>query len=436
MTGQALNPRLAAARVLTDIIGEGRSLTAALPSALRGVGLQDRGLLQELCYGVLRWHPQLEFFLQRLLKRSLDTREQEVRALLLVGLYQLLHLRLPEYAAVNQTVAAVHSLNKPWAVGLVNAVLRNCQRRRGDLWSALEQDHARYAHPAWLLQRFKTDWPENWPDIVTANNAYPTLDLRVNVARLSRLDYFQRLLDLNIKATLTPFSEAGITLAKACDVEQIPGFREGLVSVQDPAAQLAASLLCLEPGQRVLDACAAPGGKTCHIREKQPNLAELLALDIAAPRLTRIQENLDRLGLDAHLVVGDALKPESWWDGRPFERILLDAPCSATGVIRRHPDIKLLRRATDIKPLAQRQRALLESLWPLLAPGGILIYTTCSVLKQENETVVAGFLAAHSHVKEKPTSADWGQARPAGKQILPGVLDGFYYARLLKTVAA
>jgi 16S rRNA (cytosine967-C5)-methyltransferase len=391
-------------------------------------------LLQELCYGTLRWYPQLHYLLEQLLHKPLKPHEYEVQALLLLGLYQLLHLRVPDYAVVAETVAAARGLGKDRVAGLINAVLHNFQRRRSAWLAELERDASgHHAHPVWLLRRLQDDWPEHWQAMVAANNTRPPYSLRVNLARLSRQTYEEHLAAAGIAAQPTPFSAAGITLAKACEVDALPGFREGWVSVQDPAAQLAAGLLDLRPGLRVLDACAAPGGKTGHILETEPDLT-LLALDSDAERLLQVRANLQRLGFAADIRTGDAGAPESWWNGIPYDRILLDAPCSGTGVIRRHPDIKVLRRAADIEPLAARQRALLDALWPLLKPGGRLLYVTCSVLRQENEGTVAGFLSAHRDAHEYPILAAWGHARPQGRQILPGEsdMDGFYYACLVK----
>ncbi len=430
----ATNTRITAAWVLGQVVGKRQSLNTVLPPALARVEARERGLLQELCYGTLRWYPQLQYLLEQLLHKPLKPHEHEVQALLLVGLYQLLHLRVPAYAAVAETVAAARGLGKAGAAGLINAVLRNFQRRRSDWLAELERDASGHnAHPDWLLRRLQDDWPEHWQATVAANNTRPPYSLRVNLARLSRQTYGEHLAAAGIAVQPTPFSAAGITLAKACEVEALPGFREGWVSVQDLAAQLAAGLLDLRPGLRVLDACAAPGGKTGHILETVPGLA-LLALDSDAERLLQVRVNLQRLGLAADIRIGDAGVPESWWDGVPYDRILLDAPCSGTGVIRRHPDIKVLRRAADIEPLATRQHALLEALWPLLKPGGRLLYVTCSVLQQENERTVAGFLAAHPAAHDYPIPAGWGHARPQGRQILPGEadMDGFYYACLVK----
>lgn len=426
--------RTLAALTLTKVLGEGQSLTHALTPTLVEAPDRDRGLLQELCFGTLRWHPQLQFLLDRLLNKPIKAQEREIQALLLLGLYQLLHLRVPDYAAISESVAASRELRKPWAAGLINAVLRNFQRRRNVLMAAVEENEAaRCAHPAWLLERFSTDWPQDWPALVAANNTRPPCSLRVNLLRTSRRAYLQTLTDAGIEAVEAPYSVTGIILAAACEVEHLPGFREGLVSVQDSAAQLATDLLAVQPGMRVLDACAAPGGKTCHILEREPSV-RLLALDIDPNRLVQVRENLDRLNLTAELVAGDAMQPESWWDGVPFDRILVDAPCSATGVIRRHPDIKILRNAADIGPLSDQQQALLTRLWPLLAPGGKLVYATCSVLKQENEGVVAEFLAGQSEALEQPIADAWGRPSLYGRQILPGEaeMDGFYYARLGK----
>lgn len=440
-----MSVRASAARALGQVLGEGSSLSTVLPPVLDRVDSRDRGLLQELCHGVCRWHPQLQAWLDRLLARPLDPREHAIRALLLSGLYQLQHLRIPEHAAVAETVAAARELRKPWAVGLTNAVLRAALRRRAELAEALETDVvARTAHPPWLLERLQQDWPDDWPAIVAANNARPPFTLRINPrhrhfeptpspndSAVSALWGCQK--DGNLTDQRVANVETALMLSEAVDPVTLPGFAEGWASVQDAAAQLAAPLLDVQPGMRVLDACAAPGGKTGHLLECAPDL-DLTALDQDAARLERVRENLTRLGLSARLVAGDARQPTDWWDGVPYDRILLDAPCSATGVIRRHPDIKLLRRGSDIATLASQQQTLLASLWSLLRPGGRLLYATCSVLRQENEQVIAGFLAAHPDAGEQPLLASWGRSLSHGRQILPGEagMDGFYYALLLK----
>jgi 16S rRNA (cytosine967-C5)-methyltransferase len=431
------NVRICAAWVISQVVGERRSLTALLPMALTRIDERDRGLLQELCYGTLRWYPQLQPLLEELLNKPLKAREKEVHALLLLGLYQLLYSRIPAYAAISETASAARSLGKQWAVGLINAVLRNFQRCR-DIWLEKLASDASWssAHPAWLLRRLQDDWPCAWQQIVKANNAHPAFSVRVNLRRLSRQAYLERLAALRFEAVPAAYNAAGVTLTKACDVGKLLGFSEGMVSVQDLAAQLAAELLDLRPGLRVLDACAAPGGKTCHILEAEPRLRRLLALDKDAERLAQVQSNLQRLGFAAELRTGDAQAPETWWDSVTFDRILLDAPCSATGVIRRHPDIKILRQPQDIEQISNQQLVMLRRLWPLLVPGGVLIYVTCSVLKRENEYNIADFLAIQPDAQERPIAAAWGRACLHGRQILPGEreMDGFYYACLVKSV--
>ncbi len=430
-----MNVRAIAAQTLGQVLGEGRSLAAALPAALARVAPRDRGLLRELCYGVCRWQPELQRLLDGLLNRPLDPREAVVRALLLTGLYQLHHLRIPDHAAVAETVAAARQLRKTWAASLTNAVLRSFPRRRVELLALVEADaEARTAHPRWLLEGLQRDWPDDWPAIVAANNARPPFTLRVNQCQGHRDEYRARLAVGNIAEPA--MASAALTLAEPVEPAALPGFADGWVSVQDAAAQLAAPLLAVEPGMRVLDACAAPGGKTAHLLECAPDL-ELTALDLDAERLEQVRDNLKRLRLHAHLVAGDARQPAAWWDGVPYDRILVDAPCSATGVIRRHPDIKLLRRETDIAALAERQQAMLTALWPLLRPGGRLLYATCSVLRRENEQVVAAFLATQAQAREQRILADWGRALAHGRQILPGEagMDGFYYAVLVKSAA-
>lgn len=425
--------RASAARALGQVLGEGASLSTVLPPVLNQVDSLDRGLLRELCHGVCRWHPQLQAGLDRLLVRPLDPREHTIRALLLIGLYQLQHLRIPEHAAVAETVAAAGELRKPWAVGLTNAVLRAALRRRVELAEALQNDEvARTAHPLWLLERLQQDWPEDWSAIVAANNTRPPFTLRIN-PHYRVASGGQKNGELIDQAERVANVETALMLGTAVDPMTLPGFAEGWASVQDAAAQLAAPLLDVQPGMRVLDACAAPGGKTGHLLECAPTL-DLTALDQDAVRLQRVQENLTRLGLSARLVTGDARQPADWWDGVPYDRILLDAPCSATGVIRRHPDIKLLRRDSDIGLLASQQWTLLTSLWPLLRPGGRLLYATCSVLRQENEQVITRFLSTQTDAEEQPIVASWGRRLAHGRQILPGEIgmDGFYYALLLK----
>ncbi|MFA6164262.1 MAG: 16S rRNA (cytosine(967)-C(5))-methyltransferase RsmB [Methylobacter sp.] len=427
-----MNTRLIAALVLSRVMQDGQSLTAALDKALQTVeSSKDRAFIQALCYGVCRQYHRLDFILNQLLDKPL--KDTDVKALALVGLYQLKFMRVKSHAAVSETVLATRK--KPWAKSLINAVLRTYLREQEGLERKADKFQvAALSHPEWLIKQIEQDWPEQAQKILLENNQQPPMALRVNLSRTSRDHYLQALMDKDIAAVAVSFCPSAIMLDKPVPVDLLPGFAEGLVSVQDAAAQLAAELLDVQPGHRVLDVCAAPGGKTAHILESQSQLKELVAVDIDESRMQRVSENCQRLNLQAKLVVGDAANPEGWWDGKPFDRILLDAPCSALGVIRRHPDIKLLRRAEDIKPLLALQKAILQAVWPLLAPGGLLLYATCSILKQENEQQVQAFLAEHDDAVELSIDAEWGSAGACGRQILTGesTMDGFYYARISK----
>lgn len=432
--------RTLAGEAVAQVVGARRSLSLVLPELLARCEPADRGLAQELVYGVLRWRFRLEALRAQLLRQPLKAKDRDIDALLLVGLYQLGYTAVAPHAAVHMTVEAVRATGKRWAVPLANAVLRGYQRRRAELDALADaSDEGRWAHPRWLIERLRSDWPDDWQRVLTANNERPPLVLRVNVRRLDREAYGHALDAAGLAHAALQSAPQGLALATPVGVERLPGFQDGQVSVQDGAAQLAAVLLDTHPGMRVLDACAAPGGKTAHILELQPRLAELVALDNDAQRAGRIHENLARLRLDATVTVGDAGAPDDWWDRRPFDRILLDAPCSATGVIRRHPDIKSLRRASDLDALARSQARLLDALWPLLAPGGMLVYATCSVLRQENEEQIAAFLQRCADAEEWWPDVAWGTARRHGRQILPGDadtdgvgMDGFYYACLVK----
>lgn len=431
-----MTPRLAAVRVLSAVIVDGRNLPEALEFTRKAVpDKRDRALVQALAYGTLRWYVRLDAALKQLLNTTLKNKDNDVRIAILIGLYQILEMRIPDHAAVAETVKLAAAMKKPWSRGLINGVLRQFLRQRDSILATLDTEAAsRTAHPAWLLKLLQQDWPDNWEQITQANNTTPPMTLRVNCQQHERDAYLQRLAEANIKAEPALHTEYGLTLAKPVDIEVLPDFMAGAVSVQDAAAQLAAQLLDARPGERILDACAAPGGKTAHVLERQPDIGAVTALDISPQRLARIGETLQRLGLSATCLAGDATAPDSWWDGVPFDHILLDAPCSATGVIRRHPDIKVLRRATDIDPLLITQQQILNALWPLLNPGGILLYVTCSVLKQENTQQIEKFLAEHSDAHLLDIIAEWGHPMPAGRQILPGEdgMDGFYYARIRK----
>ncbi|UVJ44063.1 16S rRNA (cytosine(967)-C(5))-methyltransferase RsmB [Pseudomonas sp. LS1212] len=433
-----MNPRLAAARALAAVLSGKASLNSSLPGQLDKVDARDRGLTQDLAFGTARWQPRLSALAERLLQKPFKSADADVEALLLVGLYQLLYTRVPAHAAIGETVGCADKLKKPWAKALLNAVLRRAQRESNELLAELERDPVvRTAHPRWLQKSLKAFWPEQWEAICAANNAHPPMILRVNRRHHSRDAYLELLHQTGVAAQPSTYSRDGIVLAEPCDVRQLPGFNEGWISVQDEAAQLAADLLDLAPGQRVLDACCAPGGKTCHLLEAEPGLGGVVAVDLEAKRLLRVQENLDRLGLDAQLIAADARDTAAWWDGKGFARILLDAPCSATGVIRRHPDIKLTRQADDIQALATLQGELLDALWPTLEVGGILLYATCSTLPTENTEVIEAFLARTSGARELDIASQAGIKQPHGRQLLAqeGGHDGFYYAKLIKIAA-
>lgn len=439
-----MNPRLAAAKALTSVLNGKASLNSSLPTLLDKVEVRDRGFTQDLAFGTARWQPRLAALAAKLLQKPFKAADADVEALLLVGLYQLLYTRVPAHAAIGETVGCADKLKKSWAKALINAVLRRAQRESEALFAELERDPVvRTAHPRWLQKSLKAFWPEQWEAICAANNAHPPMILRVNRRHQSRTAYLQLLSEAGVAAKPCVYSQDGIVLDEAADVRSLPGFAEGWISVQDEAAQLAAELLELAPGQRVLDACCAPGGKTCHILEVEPALAGVVAVDLEAKRLVRVQENLDRLGLNAELIAADGRDTAAWWDGKPFQRILLDAPCSATGVIRRHPDIKLTRQADDIAALATLQGELLDTMWSTLEVGGILLYATCSTLPTENTEVIEAFLARTPGARELDIGGQLGQPpaglkQPHGRQLLAqeGGHDGFYYAKLIKIAAA
>ncbi|EJM10872.1 ribosomal RNA small subunit methyltransferase RsmB [Pseudomonas sp. GM18] len=434
-----MNPRLAAAKALAAVLNGKASLNSSLPTQMDKVEDRDRGFTQDLAFGTARWQPRLSALAAKLLQKPFKAADADVEALLLVGLYQLLYTRVPAHAAIGETVGCADKLKKPWAKALLNAVLRRAQRESEALLAELERDPVvRTAHPRWLQKSLKAFWPEQWEAICAANNAHPPMILRVNRRHHTRDAYLGLLSDAGVAAKPCIYSRDGIILDAAADVRSLPGFAEGWISVQDEAAQLAADLLDLAPGQRVLDACCAPGGKTCHILEAEPKLAGVVAVDLEAKRLVRVRENLARLGLSAELIAADARDTATWWDGKPFQRILLDAPCSATGVIRRHPDIKLTRQPDDIAALAVLQGELLDAMWITLEVGGILLYATCSTLPTENTEVIEAFLARTPGARELDLATTAGIKQPHGRQLLAqeGGHDGFYYAKLIKIAAA
>ena len=422
------NERLRALTILTTLLVEKSSLSQLMPPSS-----EVAPMTKEICFGFCRHYFRLAAIADSLLKKK--PKEIEIWVALLIGLYQLHYMNQPDYAVVKETVALLEKTKKIWAKGLVNAVLRNFCRQKDEILAKLKNNPLFvYGQPEWLLKRLKKDWPNDWQAIAQANNEHPPMTLRVNLRKNSVAEYLQKLSDAGIEAYAHPVASEGITLASACDVHQLPGFSEGCISVQDAAAQLAVSLLSLKPGLRLLDACCAPGGKTCHILETEPNLSACVALDVDPKRLSRVQDNLNRLNLKATLQQGDALTPETWWDGQSFDRILLDAPCSATGVIRRHSDIKLLRTPEEIVAVSKTQHTMLRAIWPLLAQDGILVYATCSVMPVENEQQIADFVAETPDCKVFHGNWSWGHTTTHGQQILPGEqgMDGFFYTVLRK----
>ncbi|HSG88439.1 MAG TPA: 16S rRNA (cytosine(967)-C(5))-methyltransferase RsmB [Pseudomonadales bacterium] len=417
--------RARAARILAEVLADG----ATLPEALGRHGGEDEAFVRELCWGTARLAPRLEHFVRKHLKRAPRAKDMDVHALLLIGAYQLGWMNVPAHASVHATVEATGRLGKNWAKGLVNAVLRRLSETDLHADDGLP-DVARHAHPEWLLGALRRAWPDDWLAIVEAGNARPPLTLR---ARGDRDEALAHLADAGIEAHAGRWAPAAIYLREARDVREVPGFVEGDFSVQDEGAQLAAVLLDAAAGERVLDACSAPGGKALHILQQTPTV-ELTAVDIDARRCERIRENLGRGGVEATVVEGDASTPAAWWDGRLFDRILVDAPCTATGILRRQPDVRLLREEGDVAKLATVQGELMDALWPLLKAGGTLVYCTCSVLPEEGEMIIEAFAAAHPDAVVSPIGADWGVARGAGRQLLPtaGEHDGFFYARLTR----
>jgi 16S rRNA (cytosine967-C5)-methyltransferase len=433
-----LNERLAVMRVLQRVI-EGESLSKSLPAAqLQLTDARQRAYVQAISYGALRFYHRICAVLDLLMNRPLKSRDLDIRCLLLAGLYELYENRSPDYAVVSGWVNCADDAGKNWAKGLVNGILRNFVRSREQLLERVMSDPvARYASPSWLIDTVRRDWPDAWEAMLQAGLSQAPMILRVNLSRTTRDDYLRALTAEDIVAEPVEAVESAIRLSAPIDVTQLPGFETGLVSVQDTSAQLAAVLLNPQPGDRVLDACAAPGGKAMHLLEYQPGMAELIAVESDRERAKRIDENLFRAGelrQKVKVKLADAADIDSWWDERPFQRILLDVPCSASGVIRRHPDIKLLRRRDDVEDLVRVQAELLSRLWPVLAPGGILLYCTCSIFKAENELQAQAFLAQNHDARSQSLSIPFAQDRDAGQQIFPGAADadGFFYAAFSK----
>jgi 16S rRNA (cytosine967-C5)-methyltransferase len=435
------NSRAAAAIAVDCVLSRGMTLDNAFAETLpKAADSREIAEIRALAFGALRWHSRHRLIINTLLDKPLRARDAVLESLLSVGLYQLLHSRQPEYAVVSATVAAVRKLRRPQAAGLINAMLRRFGRERDAILAdVMSVDEGRFAHPEWLITAFQNDWPDCYQDILASGLTKAPLWIRVNRQMMSRDDYRRELAQRDMPAfTLDGFADA-LRLEKPVNVTDLPGFAEGLASVQDAASQLACPMLAPQPGMRVLDACAAPGGKATHMLEYCAGDLDLVAVDVSEARLALVNDNLNRLHFHANLIVGDALDPASWFNDEPFDRILVDAPCSATGVIRRHPDIKFLRRSDDIAPMAARQSEMLARLWPLLKPGGRLLYSTCSVLKDENIRVVRAFLQRQPGARlVEPDANELPSTlrilENGGCQSLPGSAesDGLYYALMTK----
>ncbi len=433
------NARQLALKICLSVVVKGQSLSSQLEKQLSNLDYsRDQGLCSELCYGFCRYYFLLSAELKPLLKKPLKGKDFDIQIILLLGLYQIRFMRTDDHAAVNETVNLVEYQRKKWARGLVNAVLRNYLRAHSsedpsNRAKLRAHEHA-LAYPQWMQDQFKADWGSDSPTLMQAANQSPPMVLRVDTRQVSRDAYLQMLQAQQLEAVAHELIPTAIILQQALPVDKIPGFDDGLVSVQDSSAQIAASLLDCQPAMRVLDACAAPGGKTLHILQSADGL-EVFALDKDEQRLRRVDQNIQRANLAAKLIHADAAVPESWFDGIQFDRILLDAPCSASGIIRRHPDIRILRKPEDIPQLVRQQKKLLDALWPLLKKGGRMLYSTCSIFQAENELQIADFCDQKVGCVELPlNSVQWGIQRLYGRQILPGFndMDGFYYALLEK----
>ena len=423
--------RVAAARVLDAVLHRGRSLKAELAAQLPKLAdVRDRALVEAICFAVLRQPSRFEAALKAWVPRPLGRRDDELRALLYTGFAQLDPLALPAHAALAATVDAARVLGRAHQAGMVNALLRRAQRE------GLPAGDPAAHWPQWLRRHLRRDWPDDHARILEASAQTPPLWLRVNRLRQSREAYLQRLREAGFEAQPDTDALEALRLESGIAVAQLPGFAEGDVSVQDLSAQRVADALALPSGASVLDACAAPGGKSAHLLERDPAL-RLIALDVDAARMERVRSTFARLqvGTNARLLAADAIRLEQWWDGTPLDAVLIDAPCSATGIVRRQPDVLLHRRESDLAPLLATQAQLLDALWKALAPGGVLLYATCSVLKVENEAQVEAFLARTPGARAEPLDDRFGRVSGAGRQRLPGEQggDGFFYARLRKT---
>jgi 16S rRNA (cytosine967-C5)-methyltransferase len=424
-----INLRSLAAQAVEQVVENGQSLSNVLPPLQQKVSDKDKALLQELCFGVLRTLSQLEWLINKLMSRPMTGKQRTIHYLIMVGFYQLLYTRIPPHAALAETVEGAVAIKRQQFKGLINGVLRQFQRQQEALLEEFAKSESRSLHPSWLLKRLQKAYPQQWETIVEANNQRPPMWLRVNRNHHSRDAWLALLEDAGHKGFVHPDYPDAVRLESPLPVHALPGFEHGWVTVQDASAQSCMTFLAPENGEQILDLCAAPGGKTTHILEVAPN-AEVMAVDVDEKRLSRVYDNLKRLGMKAQVKQGDGRYPSQWCGDMQFDRILLDAPCSATGVIRRHPDIKWLRRDRDIPELAGLQREILDAVWPHLKSGGTLVYATCSILPEENSEQVRAFL------ERTPDAvlSDTGTPVDPGKQNLPAAEegDGFFYAKLIK----
>lgn len=422
------NPRYQAYQALKSVIIDGHSLTQVF-----SLNPDLTAFAKAICFGVMRDYQRLLVIINKLVAKK--PKKKALQILLMMGIFQLKSSDKPDYASVTETVSLTRIDKIAWASAMVNGVLRRFTRERETILSECEKDQSyQDNHPHWLVDMLSHAWPDKVKGLLIENDRQAPMTLRVNLAKITCSSYHILLEKAGIQGSMSTEIPTAVILSNPVDVTQLPGFSQGMVSVQDAAAQLAASLLKLEPGQRILDACCAPGGKTCHILESEPNLDEMVAIDVSESRLDKVRENLERLNLQANLVCADALQVDKWWDGHKFDRILLDAPCSATGVIRRHPDIKFHRKREDIFDLVAIQQQLLDRLWTVLKPGGLMLYATCSVLPEENEQQIESFCRNHVDAKLEPITINLSSATKVGLQLFPTANghDGFYYAVLRK----
>ncbi|NLQ17109.1 16S rRNA (cytosine(967)-C(5))-methyltransferase RsmB [Marinomonas sp. M1K-6] len=441
MSTSQQSARQVAVKVISNILLQQGSLSTQLARHQTEVASDHIPMLKELCFGVCRQYPRLNSIALHLLAHPFEEKDTDLYAVLLLGLYQLTYMNTPDHAAVNETVEACRLLKKDWATKLMNAVLRRYQREADEIVALLEaQPSVEFNMPKWLVKRFNKHWPEHFEQIIEASNTHPPMCIRVNEARVSRETYQAQLVELGINSEEGPFSGSALYLRNAVRVGELPDFEEGFVSVQDEAAQLSAQLLSPKAGEKVLDACAAPGGKTGHLLEKS-NHIELTAVELEPWRMEKIESNLHRLGYSAQLICADASDLDAWWNGEHFDKILLDVPCTATGVIRRNPDIKINRKPADIDDLVIIQRAILNKVWTTLKPGGFMLYATCSLMPEENEQQIQHFLAHQEDAQEVALNSlapdkqiEWGIPVSHGRQLFPNLEghDGFYYCLLQK----